>query len=186
MYCKRIGVLVGGLVGVGGMLSLLLIPPVQAQLQTHAACPGMSGSGPPDCAAASTVRMHEEPTRWAPTRSVRLQGVFTCVVDRTRTAPERISYRAVNRALRNDPWFARDKALHLSYSFLWTLSSQYVLTHKTALSHNEAIPWALTSGFTIGLTKELYDHRRPQNVFSWRDMTANAVGIGLAAALIVL
>jgi len=184
MYFKRIGVLVGRLVGVGGMLSLLLTPPAQAQLQARAAGPSMSGSGPLDCAAVSTVRVHEEPTRYAPTRPVRLRAAAACVVDRT--APEHISHRAANRALRNDPWLARDKALHLSYSFLWTLSSQYVLTHKTALSHNEAIPWALTSGFTIGLTKELYDHRRPQNVFSWRDMTANAVGIGLAAALIVL
>ncbi len=166
------------------MLSLLLALPVQAQLQTRAACPNISGSGPLRCAAVSPVWMHEEPTRCAPVQRMRLQGVSTCTPDRT--APERISYHVPNRTFRNDPWLARDKALHLSYSFLWTLSSQYVLTHKTALSHNEAIPWALTSGFTIGLTKELYDHRRPQNVFSWRDMTANAVGIGLAAALIVL
>jgi uncharacterized protein YfiM (DUF2279 family) len=184
MYSRHISTLLGWLVGAMGMLSLLLTPPVQAQLQTRAACPGMSGSGPPDCAAVSTVRMHEEPNQCALTRSVRLRAVSTCVTDRT--APERISYRAANRALRNDLWFARDKALHLSYSFLWTLSSQYVLTHKTALSHNDSLPWALTSGFTVGLAKELYDDRRPQNAFSWRDMTANAVGIGLAAALIVL
>lgn len=184
MYVKRIGILLCGLIGVGGMLSLLLPPPVQAQSQTRAACPNISGSGPSHGPALASIRMHEEPTRFTPARSVRPHAAPTCAP--TRPVATRISYRTLHRAARNDPWFARDKALHLSYSFLWTLSSQYVLAHKTALSHNESVPWALTSGFTVGLTKELYDHRRPQNVFSWRDMTANAVGIGLAAALIAL
>lgn len=185
MFCKRLGILLGRLVGAGGMLSLLLTLPVQAQLQTDWAAPVIYGSGPLHGPAASPVRMHEEPTRCAPVRSARLQIGSTCAPDRT--AMERISYRALHRVpRRNDPWLARDKALHLSYSVLWTLSSQYVLAHKTALSHNESIPWAITSGFTVGLAKELHDHRQPQNVFSWRDMTANAVGIGLAAALIAL
>lgn len=184
MYFKRIGELLCGLIGVGGMLSLLLTPPVQAQSQTDSACPHVSGNGPPHGAALASIQMHEEFTPSALARSGRPHAASTCVPPRP--VATRISYRTVHRAPRNDPWFARDKALHLSYSFLWTLSSQYVLAHKTALSHNESIPWALTSGFTIGLTKELYDHRRPQNAFSWRDMTANALGIGLAAALIVL
>lgn len=189
------------LVGIiGGMLSFLLILPVQAQFGASPACMHSDESGPLRCAAASTVRMHEGPTR---ARLAHTTIIARIAMGHRRGAPFRkpvqqtasfrgapvvrephVAYARPSR--RNDPWIARDKALHLSYSFLWTLSSQYVLTHKTALSHNEAIPWALTSGFTIGLTKELYDHRRPAGFFSWRDMTANAVGIGLAAGLIAL
>ena len=174
---RSLVVLLAGIIG--GMLSILLIPPAQAQFEAAPACTYIYGSGPLDCTAASNVRMHEGPTgsRTAhPPAGHRPPVPFRQPAQHTAYAP----------TSRRDPWIARDKALHLSYSFLWTLSSQYVLTHKTTLSHNQSIPWAITSGVTIGLTKELYDHRRPRNVFSWRDMTANAVGIGLAAGLIAL
>lgn len=159
---------------VGGMLSMLLAPPVQAQeALVRSPASGGERSGPPVCTALPAVLNHEDAGR-APRR------LSAC----------RRAWRPVDAHAAQDrpatPWIARDKALHLSYSALWTLSSQYVLAHKTALSHNESIPWALTSGFAVGLAKELYDGRHPQNFFSWRDMTANAVGIGLAAALIAL
>lgn len=188
MYARENSPLVVWIVGVvGGMLSLLLIPPVQAQVETGPACSHIRGSGPPGCIAWAAVQMHEEPIRPITARTTEF---------RRRPAPFRptpqhaVSFREGHAAhalrSRRDPWIARDKALHLSYSFLWTLSSQYVLTHKTPLSHDQSVPWAITSGVTIGLTKELYDHRRPRNAFSWRDMAANAVGIGLATGLILL
>ena len=87
----------------------------------------------------------------------------------------------------SDRWFARDKALHVSYSFLWTLSSQYVLVEKAALSHDAAIPYALLSGFTVGVAKETYDrYWGPTGRFSWRDMVANSVGLTLAAGVMLL
>lgn len=188
---RSLVVLLAGIIG--GMLSILLIPPAQAQFEAAPACTYIYGSGPLDCTAASNVRMHEGPTG---SRTARPPVGHRPPVPFRQPAPHTATSRvdpavqtthtAYASALRRDLWIARDKALHLSYSFLWTLSSQYVLTHKTALSHSESIPWAITSGVTIGLTKELYDHRRPQNAFSWRDMTANAVGIGLAAGLIAL
>ena len=143
---------------VGGIQSIVLARLAQAQLQTDPAPVQVRGSGPPSRILLSPIWMHEE-----------------------RTTPP-----ATRRLQRHDPWIARDKALHLSYSFLWTLSSQYVLTHKTALSHNRSIPWALASGAAVGFAKELYDYRRPRGFFSWRDITADAVGIGLAAGLIML
>lgn len=158
---------------VGGMLSMLLAPPLQAQEAPGRASASGTRSGPPACTASPAVSYHEDEGR----ASRRLSAC-------------RSAWRPVDAHVAQDrpatPWIARDKALHLSYSALWTLSSQYLLVHKTALSHNASIPWALTSGFAVGLAKELYDGRRPQNFFSWRDMTANAVGIGLAAALIAL
>lgn len=185
MYSRHISTLLGWLVGAMGMLSLLLIPPVQAQLQMDSTCPFIYGGGPSHGTAPIAIQMHEEPMRPSHAQSVRPPASSRCTTSTENSLTA--SRTGWNRALSNrDLWFARDKALHLSYSFLWTLSSQYVLTHKTALSHNDSLPWALTSGFTVGLAKELYDDRRPQNAFSWRDMTANAVGIGLAAALIVL
>ena len=87
----------------------------------------------------------------------------------------------------SDRWLARDKALHVTYSFLWTLSSQYVLVEKTPLSHDAAIPYALASGFAVGVAKETYDrYWGPTGRFSWRDMVANGIGLGLAAGVMVL
>lgn len=87
----------------------------------------------------------------------------------------------------SDRWLARDKALHVTYSFLWTLSSQYVLVEKTSLSHDAAIPYALASGFAVGVAKETYDrYWGPTGRFSWRDMVANGIGLGLAAGVMVL
>lgn len=86
-----------------------------------------------------------------------------------------------------DPWFGRDKALHVSVSFLLTLSGQYFLVSKADLSESTALPISAATALSVGLMKEIADSQRPRNPhFSWRDMAANAVGVGLGALLIVL
>ena len=86
-----------------------------------------------------------------------------------------------------DPWFGRDKALHVSVSFLLTLSGQYFLVSKADFSEGNALPISAATALSIGLLKEIMDSQRPRNPhFSWRDMAANAVGVGIGALLIVL
>jgi hypothetical protein len=86
-----------------------------------------------------------------------------------------------------DRWWALDKAQHLTFSFLWTLSTQYVLTDKVGWSDRAALPAAVGSGAAVGLSKELFDWRvGPTGRFSTRDLAADAVGILLAAGIIVL
>lgn len=87
---------------------------------------------------------------------------------------------------RDDRWWARDKAVHLAGSALWTLSTQYVLVNKATWAEGDALPVSVASGVAVGAAKELYDANRPSGTASVRDLAANAVGIGLAAGVIAL
>ncbi len=106
-------------------------------------------------------------------------------------AAEALAYRLPGHALDvqadtlrppPDLWIARDKALHTSASFLLTLSGQYVLTDKAGLSNGRALPVAAGTALALGVLKEIADCRRPRDpLFSWRDLAANALGVGAAA-----
>lgn len=85
-----------------------------------------------------------------------------------------------------DPWLGFDKVQHLTFSFLWTLSSQYAFVNKFGASEPRALPLSLASGATIGLSKEWYDRRYGSGLFSVRDLVADAVGLALAAGVILL
>ena len=86
-----------------------------------------------------------------------------------------------------DPWLGFDKAQHAAFSFLWTLSSQYTLVNKLDVSERRALPFSVSSGVLLGLSKELYDgSTAPRNYFSFRDLVADAFGIALALGLILL
>lgn len=85
-----------------------------------------------------------------------------------------------------DRWLARDKAKHVVFSGLWTLSTQYVLVNKADWSEGDALPASIASGATIGILKELYDASRRTGEASGKDLVADAVGIGLAVGVIAL
>lgn len=85
-----------------------------------------------------------------------------------------------------DRWLARDKARHVVFSGLWTLSTQYVLVNKADWSDTDALPVSVASSATVGLAKELYDASQSAETASGKDLVADAVGIGLAVGLILL
>jgi len=85
-----------------------------------------------------------------------------------------------------DRWWARDKARHVVFSGLWTLSTQYVLVRKADWSEGDALPVSMATSGTVGLAKELYDASRSGGRASGKDLVANAVGIGLAVGVILL
>lgn len=93
---------------------------------------------------------------------------------------------SLTRRPASDRWFARDKARHVAFSALWTLSTQYVLVSKADWSEGDALPLSIGSAAAVGLAKELYDRQTPEGRISARDLIANAVGIGLAVGLISL
>ena len=93
--------------------------------------------------------------------------------------------RPARRPVRRDRWWARDKARHLVFSGLWTLSAQYVLVQKADWSTGDALPVAIATSATVGLGKELYDASRIGGQASGKDLVADAVGIGLAVGIIV-
>jgi len=85
-----------------------------------------------------------------------------------------------------DQWIARDKAKHVVFSGLWTLSAQYVLVRKADWSEGDALPVSIASSAAVGVAKELYDASRPAGTVSGKDLVADAVGIGLAVGIILL
>lgn len=88
---------------------------------------------------------------------------------------------------RTDRWFAIDKAKHVTFSFLWTLSTQYVVVNKGRISEQHALPLSITSGAAIGVSKEYYDLTiGPTQYFSVKDLVADAVGVLLAVGIILL
>lgn len=94
---------------------------------------------------------------------------------------------ASNKVACGDPWLGPDKALHLGASFLGTVSTQYVLTSKGDMSEDGALPISVSVVLSAGLVKELIDANRQHDpLFSWKDLTADAVGILLAIGLISL
>ncbi len=85
-----------------------------------------------------------------------------------------------------DPWFGFDKVQHFTFSFLWTLSSQYMLENKMEIDDNSVIYLSSGSAFSAGLIKEINDQRKPQGYFSKRDLVANSLGIVCAVAVIMM
>ncbi len=86
-----------------------------------------------------------------------------------------------------DEWLARDKAMHAGASFLITLSSQYVFESKLEFSEGEALSLAMSSALSAGLLKEVLDRQRLSDPhFCYRDLVADAVGVLLAAGLVLL
>ena len=85
-----------------------------------------------------------------------------------------------------DPWLARDKAQHVVFSGLWTLSTQYLLVNKADWSEGDALPVSIASSAVVSVAKELYDASRPAKTASGKDLVADAVGIRLAVGIILL
>ena len=85
-----------------------------------------------------------------------------------------------------DRWLGRDKVQHVVFSGLWTLSTQYILVNKADWTERDALPASIASGAAIGILKELYDASRLTGTASGKDLVADAIGIGLAVAVIQL
>jgi len=86
-----------------------------------------------------------------------------------------------------DEWLGPDKLLHFGVSAMLTLSTQYFLVHQMDLPNDRAWPVSAGTALAFGLFKELADSQRSRDpLFSWKDVTANAAGIGFALAVILL
>ena len=84
----------------------------------------------------------------------------------------------------SDSWTSFDKLQHFTFSFLWVLSTQYILVDKFEIKENDAIPLSITSSALIGISKEIYDARSGRYI-SKKDLIANTIGI-LAATIILM
>jgi len=82
-----------------------------------------------------------------------------------------------------DKWFGEDKAHHFVMSFMlaWWGTMNHDLMHKHG--SNQAIRAGAGFSFALGIAKEIRDCRMPNNRFSFKDLIADLLGIGLAVLL---
>lgn len=130
---------------------------------------------------------HPSPTECPCAETKPLPATFTGLRLALWFPPSRSSKQSLQTAQPSkDQWLARDKARHVVFSGLWTLSTQYVLVSKANWREPAALPASVASGAAVGLAKELYDASQPTGTISGKDLVADAVGIGLAVGLVAL
>ena len=83
-------------------------------------------------------------------------------------------------SLNSDLWFAKDKAMHFTGSFISTgllTNSFHRFSNK---NRRNSLSLSVSLTFPLGVFKEIYDSRQKNNIFSLKDLTANLAGIALA------
>jgi uncharacterized protein YfiM (DUF2279 family) len=78
-----------------------------------------------------------------------------------------------------DKWFAKDKAEHLVVSAFLTGVSYSVFRDFYRNRKESSIYLSTALTFSLGLGKEFHDERTPQGRFSYKDLAADILGIGL-------
>jgi len=89
----------------------------------------------------------------------------------------------MNRA---DDWFGEDKIRHVAGSMIATTFTAQIAMRQFEASQRDAVKVGIGLTFSLGLVKESIDRTRPNNFFSWKDLTANLVGITLGVLLLNL
>ncbi|RKY62292.1 MAG: hypothetical protein DRP96_00625 [Candidatus Neomarinimicrobiota bacterium] len=79
-----------------------------------------------------------------------------------------------------DDWFGVDKLKHLSSSFMITTTAYYFQANVGNVSSLNSRRNAGMVTISLGLSKEMFDRKKPNGFFSWRDLTADVMGVGLA------
>ena len=78
-----------------------------------------------------------------------------------------------------DKWFAQDKAEHLVVSAFLSGVSCCVFRDFYCNREESSLYLSAILTFGAGLGKEFYDGRTPQGKFSYKDLAADILGIGL-------
>lgn len=81
-------------------------------------------------------------------------------------------------------YWARDKGQHVVAGLYGTALIGQVAFRFTETSKGDARLIAVGTMLSIGMLKELYDSSKKDNRFSWKDMTANMMGIVLGFILL--
>lgn len=83
-----------------------------------------------------------------------------------------------------DRWFGSDKAMHVFAGF-WTAGAGYATSAALGGDRGGRRASALAVGTAAGLAKEAFDAAVQGERFSWKDLVADAIGIGALLGLVV-
>jgi uncharacterized protein YfiM (DUF2279 family) len=94
------------------------------------------------------------------------------------------SFQKGNNPQKEDQWFSPDKGYHVMGSLIGTtLIGQISIRGFGNSVENSKVIGACTT-LALGFSKEIYDSGKSQNYFSWKDLTANGVGIIIGIILL--
>ena len=79
-----------------------------------------------------------------------------------------------------DRWFGRDKGLHLAAGFITSGFITLSTRRFAGIDEKKSRYIALSVTFSLSLSKEIYDSRQSDNHFSFKDLTADLLGIAMA------
>ena len=85
-----------------------------------------------------------------------------------------------------DSWIGRDKGLHLVGSMISTIAISKTSQTFFNNSHDQSLKLGIGVTFGLGLGKELWDSTKKNNKFSYKDLTADIVGILIGSVLLNL
>jgi putative lipoprotein len=89
-----------------------------------------------------------------------------------------INVESVSLHREPDRWFAMDKFWHFSASFVTVGAAYHLGANRIELPSPWPTSLALGGTLTLGVSKELCDLAGPSKHFSWKDLVADAAGVG--------
>jgi uncharacterized protein YfiM (DUF2279 family) len=93
--------------------------------------------------------------------------------------PKPINVERVSLHREPDHWLAMDKFWHFSASFVTVGAAYHFGANRIKLSSPWPTGLALGGTLTLGVCKEFNDLAGPSKHFSWKDLVADAAGIGV-------
>jgi uncharacterized protein YfiM (DUF2279 family) len=107
------------------------------------------------------------------------------VLGQSKDDKELLSLKNVQSCFKsNDDWLGGDKAKHLLASMLLTGAITYYYQHHQEQSYENSAMLGIGLTFSLGIAKEIRDGQEPNRTFSWKDMTANIIGIVLGVVFL--
>lgn len=78
-----------------------------------------------------------------------------------------------------DPWLGRDKASHLAMGLALVGFTYHLARLEGGMERVPARAAGLGTSVAVGLSKEVWDRRRPGGRFSYKDLVFDLAGAGL-------
>ena len=83
-----------------------------------------------------------------------------------------------------DKIFAGDKGKHFVASFILTVFLYKIANTHLDWSKQSSKTFAVSTTFALGVCKEIYDKSKKENRFSFKDLFADVVGIGVGLIIV--
>ena len=101
--------------------------------------------------------------------------------------PDSISvdnYREIETNISTDRWIAVDKGYHLIGSIISTTGISNSCMQFADIKKEKSIRMGAGITFALGLGKEFWDGHKNDNSFSWKDLSADILGIIIGTLLL--